>query len=75
MPPSSSTPAKNQNPLWSLPEFDLHLRQLQLFLFDWVGPKTIRSLLNIYGEDDADISWLLRTMSLIQQRLQELTSE
>ncbi|KAG0205176.1 hypothetical protein BGX28_003171 [Mortierella sp. GBA30] len=43
------------------------------FVKVWVGPQSLELTLKVYGEDDAGLSWLLKTMSSIQQRLEELS--
>ncbi|KAG0213618.1 hypothetical protein BGX33_002824 [Mortierella sp. NVP41] len=44
------------------------------FIQEWIGDQTLQSLLTIYGEDDAGVSWLLKTMSQIHRRLLDLRS-
>ncbi|KAG0286337.1 hypothetical protein BGZ96_009536 [Linnemannia gamsii] len=39
------------------------------FLEEWVGERTLPLLLTVYGEDDAGVSWLLKTMSRIYRRI------
>ncbi|KAF8938939.1 hypothetical protein BGZ58_011083 [Dissophora ornata] len=41
------------------------------FIHNWIGPETLNIILTLYGEDDAGVSWLLKTMSHIHQRLQD----
>jgi len=42
------------------------------FVRTWIGPRSLELLLRMYGEDDAGIGWLLKAMSTIQHRLEEL---
>ncbi|KAG0376103.1 hypothetical protein BGX24_008273 [Mortierella sp. AD032] len=42
---------------------ELTSRYLIPFLEEWLGDRTLPLLLTIYGEDDAGISWLLRTIN------------
>ncbi|KAG0261581.1 hypothetical protein BGZ95_004200, partial [Linnemannia exigua] len=44
------------------------------FLEEWLGDRTLSLLLTVYGEDDAGVSWLLRTMSRIYRSLLTLKS-
>ncbi|KAF9903399.1 hypothetical protein EC991_003854 [Linnemannia zychae] len=44
------------------------------FLEEWLGDSTLLLLLIVYGEDDAGVSWLLRTMSRIYRRVLYLQS-
>ncbi|KAF9432299.1 hypothetical protein BGZ76_011001 [Entomortierella beljakovae] len=44
------------------------------FARPWVGPNTLKSIIKIYGEDDAGISWLLITMSKIERQIRNLQS-
>lgn len=39
------------------------------FLEEWVGERTLPLLLTVYGEDDASVSWFLKTMSHIHRRI------
>ncbi|KAF9122648.1 hypothetical protein BGW39_009608 [Mortierella sp. 14UC] len=44
------------------------------FLEEWLGNRTLSLLLTVYGEDDAGVSWLLKTMSRIYRRILHLQS-
>ncbi|KAF9962906.1 hypothetical protein BGZ70_007804 [Mortierella alpina] len=44
------------------------------FVRTWIGPRSLELLLRMYGEDDAGIGWLLKAMSTIQHRLEELAA-
>ncbi|KAF8960388.1 hypothetical protein BGZ46_001577 [Entomortierella lignicola] len=46
----------------------------QTFIHSWIGPNTLDILLTIYGEDDAGLSWLLKTMSLIDCKIHDIQS-
>ncbi|KAF9365843.1 hypothetical protein BGX34_008054 [Mortierella sp. NVP85] len=39
---------------------------------EWLGPSTPKVILTIYGEDDAGICWVLKTLAQIQQQLVQL---
>ncbi|KAF9151543.1 hypothetical protein BG015_006539 [Linnemannia schmuckeri] len=43
------------------------------FLEAWIGDRTLPLLLTVYGEDDAGVSWLLKTISLIYRRILDLS--
>lgn len=44
------------------------------FAKTWIGPRSLKLLLRMYGEDDAGICWLLKAMSSIQRQLEELST-
>ncbi|KAF8941841.1 hypothetical protein BGZ47_007138 [Haplosporangium gracile] len=71
---STSTSTDNDNAIVDYygQIMELTSKYLIPFLEDWIGERTLSLLLTVYGEDDAGVSWLLKTMSLIYRRILDL---
>lgn len=46
--------------------------KLLSFTQEWLGPRTMTIIVSAYGEDDAALCWILKTMGQIQQQLAHL---